>query len=332
VHFRSLSSLAVAIAIVTVAARAGAQTVDEQAEFKKGRYAYEAKSYDDADALFRRMLDPQTGTLHDKGLVNEARMYWGATLIARGHKDEAIAQFDLLLTVDPGYEPDPTKFPLEVGNAFIDTQALYRKKAAALAEEMARRDKLRKEQEEAAKQAQVQRLKDLEILVGQEYVTAYHSRWVALLPGGTGQFQNGKSGLGYFFLSTESLLLAAGIVTVPIYLVQLNDAHDASGSVQTQPIAQAYTDRANEARIANLIFYGALAFTTIAGVIEAEISYVPDVTGVKPRKLPDLPGVSPDAKPPGTSGLSWTFGAAPVFGADGRGGVSGGVLSVGGRF
>jgi tetratricopeptide (TPR) repeat protein len=332
VHFRSLSRLAVVVAIVTFAARGGAQTVDEQAEFKKGRYAYEAKSYDDADALFRRMLDPQTGTLHDKGLVNEARMYWGATLIARGHRDEASAQFDAILTVDPNYQPDPTKFPLEVGKVFIDAQALNTKKAQALAMENARREKLRKEQEEAAKQAQVQRLKDLEILVGQEYVTAYHSRWVALLPGGAGQFQNGRSGLGYFFLTTESLLLAGGIATVPIYLVQLSDASGPSSMTQKQPIAQAYLDRANEARIANLIFYGALAFTTVAGIIEAEVSYVPDVTGVKPRKLPDLPGVSPDAKPPGTSELSWTFGAAPVYGADGKGGVTGGVLSVGGRF
>jgi tetratricopeptide (TPR) repeat protein len=317
---------------MAVAARGGAQTVDEQAEFKKGRYAYIAKSYDDADALFRKMLDPQSGTLHDKVLVNEAHMFWGATLIIKGKKDEAIQQFDALLKVDPKYEPDPTVFPLEVAKVFFDTKALYEKRAAALAEEEARREKERKEQQEGARRAQIERLRELEILVGEEYVTDHHSRWKALVPGGIGQFQNGKNGLGVFFLSTEALFLAGGIVTVPFYLANLADASSTlNQGPQYRPVAQAYLDRANDARYTNLAFYGALALTAIAGVIEAEVNYVPDVTGVKPRKLPDLPGVSPDAKPPPSPGVSFTFGAAPLFG-EGKAGVSGAVVGLGGRF
>jgi tetratricopeptide (TPR) repeat protein len=316
---------------MAVAARAGAQTVDEQAEFKKGRYAYIAKSYDDADALFRKMLDPQTGTLHDKVLVDEARMFWGATLIVKGKKEEAIAQFDALLKVDPKYEPDPTVFPLEVAKVFFDTKALYEKRAAAIAEAEARHEKERKEQQEAARKAQIERLKQLEILVGEEYVTDHHSRWKALLPGGAGQFQNGKTGLGVFFLSTEALFLAGGIVAVPVYLVDLANASSTeSRGSQYTPVAQVYLDRANDARYTNLAFYGALAVTTVAGIIEAEVDYVPDITGAKPRKLPDLPGVSPDAKPP-APGVSFTFGAAPLFG-EGKAGVSGAMVGVGGLF
>ena len=330
-RLHALSTLAVAVAIVTVAAEAGAQTVDEQTEFKKGRYAYAAKSYVDADALFRKMLDPKTGTLRDKVLINEARMYWGATLIATGRKEQAMEQFDALLASDPKYEPDPTVFPLDVGRVFIDAQALYKKRLIEAEEEAKLSEKQKREREEAAKKAQIERLRQLEILVGEEHVIDHHSRWIALLPFGVGQFQNGKNGLGAFFLSAESLMLAGGIVTVPIYLYQLGQVRAVYQGVTDQGVAAVYDERANEARYANLIFYGALAVTAVAGVIEAQVSYVPDVSGVRPRKLPDLPGVSPDAKPPKTS-LSLTFGAAPVFGGEGKGGVSGAVVGVGGLF
>jgi len=330
-RLHALSTLAVAVAIVTVAAEAGAQTVDEQTEFKKGRYAYAAKSYVDADALFRKMLDPKTGTLHDKVLVNEARMYWGATLIATGRKEQAMEQFDALLASDPRYEPDPTVFPLEVGKVFIDAKALYQKRLIEAGEEAERIEKLKREKGEAAKKAQIERLRLLETLVMEEHLVDHHSRWVALLPFGVGQFQNGKNGLGTFFLSAESLMLAGGIVTVPIYLYQLGQVRAVYKGVTDQGVAAVYDERANEARYANLIFYGALAITAVAGVIEAQVSYVPDVSFVRSRKLPDLPGVSPDAKPPTTS-LSLTFGASPVFGGEGKGGVSGAVVGVGGVF
>jgi tetratricopeptide (TPR) repeat protein len=328
----SLSTLAVAVAIVAVAAEAGAQTIDEQAEFKKGRYAYASKSFDDADALFRKMLDPQTGTLHDKVLVNEARMYWGATLIAKGRKDEALQQFQALLQVDPKYEPDPTIFPLEVGKVFIDAQALNQKRAEALAKEEAAREAKRRADEEAARKAQIERLRQLEGLAGEEHIIDRHSRWVALLPFGVGQFQNGSKSLGWFFLATEGLELAGSLVAAGDYLVQLHQANLANTSLASLSIAQQYLDRANEARVANLIFNGALALTAVAGALEAEVSYLPRFLETKPRPLPPLPGTSPDAKPPPTGLVPiLTFGAVPVFGADGRG-LSGAMLGARGTF
>jgi tetratricopeptide (TPR) repeat protein len=328
----SLSNLAVAVAIVTVAAESGAQTIDEQADFKKGRYAYASKSFDDADALFRRMLDPVSGTLHDKGLVNEARMYWGATLIAKGRKDDALAQFEALLQNDPKYEPDPTVFPLEVGKVFIDAQALNQKRAEALAREEALREKKRREDEEAAKKAQIERLRQLEKLASEEHVIDRHSRWRALLPFGVGQFQNGSRALGFFFLATESIELAGSLFAVGDYLYQLHEANAAYTSIAAQSIAQQYLDRANEARIANLIFNGALALTVVSGAIEAEVAYVPQFQEVKPRALPPLPGTSPDGKPAGSGLLpTLTFGATPLFGAEGKG-MTGGMVGVRGRF
>jgi len=326
----SKTALAVGVALVLAGATAWAQTIDEQADFKKGRYAYVSKSYDDADALFRRMLDPVSGTLHDKVLVNEARMYWGATLIAKGRKDDAIREFEALLDSDPNYEPDATVFPLAVGEVFIDAQANNKKKRIAAEQAAKLREEQRREAEEAARKAQIERLRQLEKLASEEHVTDKHSRWIAILPFGVGQFQNGSRPLGWFFLATESLELAGSLVAVGDYLYQLHEANAAYTSVSAQDIAQQYLDRANEARVANLVFNGALALTAVAGALEAEASYVPQFQVVKPRPLPPLPGTSPDGGKPAGLLPPVTFGASPLFG-EGRG-VTGGMVGVTGRF
>jgi len=329
---RSPWTLGLALAISMIARGASAQTIEEQRDFEKGRYAYRTKDFADAESRFRKLLDPASGTLHDKVLVNQARMYWGAALIATGHKEEALQQFDKILTVDPSFDPDPTVFPAEVGDAFIDTRAGYQKRVLEQKEEEARRERKRREDEEAAKKAQVARLLQLEKLATEEHVIDRHSRWLSLVPGGVGQFQNGNTGLGWFFLSTESLLAMGTLAAVVDYYAQIANAKAANTSFSQEPIVQGYENRADEALIADQILFGALAATAVAGVIEAEASYVPQFSSVKPRPLPPLPGTSPDSKPTAASPLvRWTFEAAPVFGAEGRG-VSGATIGVGGRF
>jgi tetratricopeptide (TPR) repeat protein len=325
------STLAFAFAIATLAARVVA---DEPSELAKGRYAYSAHSYEDADAAFRVMLDPKAGTLHDAVLVNEARMYWGATLIALGRSEDAIQQFEAILAVDSKYEPDPAVFPVQVGYVFIDTRARFQEKARQLFEQQAQRDKQRKEWEEASKKAMVERLRQLEKLASEDVVMEPHSRWIALIPFGAGQFQNGQTGFGWFLLSTEALLLAGALTTIPIYLTQLHDSSAAyQQGLQNVPIAQQYLDRANQARIANLVFNGALDFTMIAGVVQAQIVFNPEVRRVRIRThAPPSPG-APDRSPtsPGTAFPALTFGAVPVFGGEANR-VSGAVLGVSGRF
>jgi tetratricopeptide (TPR) repeat protein len=329
---RSLWTLLVALAILTIARTGSAQTIDEQKDFEKGRYAYRTKNFDDAEHKFKAMLDPVTGTLHDKVLVTQARMYWGAALIATGHKPEALEQFGKILSVDPTFEPDPTVFPVEVGDAFIETRAGYQKRAIEKQEEERRLEKKRKEEDEAAKKAQIERLALLERLASQDHVLETNRRLFALVPGGVGQFQNGNKGLGLFFLSTEGLLALGTLGMVIDYYAQLHYAAEAYPPVTNTSIAQQYLDRANEARIADQIIFGALAATAIAGVIEAEVDFVPGFASVKPRALPPLPGTSPDAKPgAATAWPTLTFGAAPAFGAEGKG-ITGGVLEIHGRF
>jgi hypothetical protein len=313
------------------------EAIDEQSEFEKGRNAYRARQYDEADTRFLRMLDPQHGTLHDRVLIRQARMYRAATLIAQHHDDEAAVLFELILDEDPNYEPDPLAFPTEVGSAFIDTRARLREALEAKQRELYRRAAERRANEEAKKQREAERIKMLEKQAGEAFVTQKHSRWTALLPFGVGQFQNGQRTAGWIFLAGEAALVAVGVATVPVYYVDLASAHDAlpAGTAYTTTSAsqaQAYLDRANATRYVNLSAYGALGLMAIIGAIQAEVAFVPEAVRIEPRALPELPPSVPPTGPPprgASTLLSWpaSFGAAPLPGRDARG-VGGGAATL----
>ncbi len=295
----------------------------EQAEFDKARNAYKAKEYEEADSRFFSMLDPKTGILRDPGLIKEARMYWAATLIAEQRESDAEEQFRIILREEPNYEPDPIAFPLSVVNAFIDARAKYHEELDKAKQEEYRRLKENRAKTEAARQREAERIKTLERLSREVEVTEKHSRWIALLPFGIGQFQNGQRKAGWFFLVSESLFAATGIATIPLYVTDLADAHDASSSFSTYDEASAYTDRANAVRYVNLSAYGALAVTAIIGAIQAEVAYVPDLVTTKPRAIPAV--VTPPPAAPAPAPIS--FGASPLPGRDAHG-IAGGALSV----
>jgi hypothetical protein len=301
------------------------EAFDEQAELDKGRNAYRAQKFDEADARFLKMLDPEHGTLHDKVLIKQARMYRAATLIALHHEEEAQILFKLILTDDHEYEPDPLAFPTEVANAFYDTRSKLRQELEEAQRELYRRAAERRAHEEEARRQEAARLKQLEQLASQSFITQKHSRWTALLPFGIGQFQNGQRTAGWFFLVSEGVALGTGIATVPIYYVDLANANSI---YPTNPSAAAeYDDRAVTVRDINLASYAALAALAIVGAVQAEAAFVPEKVSIEPRAIPDLP--PPPPRPSAT--LPFFLGTNPVPGRDGRG-VSGGTLTLGATF
>jgi hypothetical protein len=307
-------------------AAAAPEPVNEQAELEKGRNAYRAKSYDEADQRFLQMLDPQHGTLHDKVLIKQARMYWAATLIALHHNDDASHVFEIILNEDHEYEPDPLAFPTEVLDRFTDTRVRLREKLLADEREQFQKAAERRAREEERKQEEAARVKMLEKLAGEAYVVEKHRRWVALLPFGVGQFQNGDRKLGWAFLGTEAALLAGVVVTLPLYYVDLANVKDNYSSMSTNTtVAQEWNDRANSVRMANLALNGVFALAAVAGAIEAEIAFVPKTTDIVPRPVPDTAPTAPS----GVSSMS--FSVLPAVGRDGHG-VAGGVLGLSARF
>lgn len=274
---------------------------DPLSELEKARAAYYAKNYDDAGARLRALLDPKNGAPGDAAVVADARMFLGATLLARGQKGEAESVFERLLLERPEYEPDPLGFPSSVINTFIELRASLRDKLVAEKERLVREAIERKAREAAEKERQAKRLARLEKLAAEETVVSKSSRWVALLPFGVGQFQNGQVTLGWSLLITEAVLGLAAVGHVPFYLANKLDGDVAHTEGRFFERDQYYA-RARDIQVSQWIVSGTAALVAVAGIVHAQLTYVPEHSSTRPRtKESQAVRVSPTFAPLATS-------------------------------
>ena len=293
----SLRALCVASLVAFLVLHSTAAFADERTDFEKGRNAFLGKNYVEADARFGAMLDPMSGTLRSKELVADALMYWGATKFGLGKKDEAGALFEKVILSNPQYEPDPLNIPTAVLDAFTDTRIKLRDKLNEIAAQKARDAAVEKARLDALAKRQAEYVALLEKAASEEPITNENSRWIAMLPFGVGQFQNGRPMAGWLFLSTEASLLIGTGITFGMYRYDIGNATDAlaanANTTQNDKILlyAAYIDRAKQTRWVNLGLVLGLAAEALAGIIEAQINYVPTLISVKKRPLPKLPDV-----------------------------------------
>lgn len=296
-----LSRLLGIAALLLVVASERPARANEQSEVEKARASYLAQKYDDAESRLRAMLDPKTGTLHDPTLITTARMYLSAVLLAKHKPDEAEAVIERLLLDDPQYEPDPLSFPTDLIDLFIDVRARARETLNREAARKARFEAELKAHEEELKRREAARIAMLERMVNDETVTTVHSRWLALVPFGVGQFQNGKPTLGWVFLTLESALLLGAGITIPIYLSDLQSRSEAYRKGEDFQ-AQEYIDRAYGVFYTNLALNGAFAATAIVGIVEAQLNYLPSVVEMRRRTIPAMPPVTTPLVSPSPDG------------------------------
>jgi TolA-binding protein len=277
---------------------------DELGDLEKAYGAYAAHRYADAEARLRALLDPATGKLKDEDAIADARMYLAATLLAEGKPREAENVLERLLLDKPDYQADPLRIPLPALDALADARSQLRDKLNAIKEEKARKAQQEREKVETEKRKAAERLATLEQLANQEVVVERHSRILALLPFGVGQFQNGQTALGWSLLVGESALaLGSGISAA----LTLNNAALANDELDLHhpTVAGQYNKRAQADAIAGNVFAGAFALAAVAGIIQAELAFVPEHTEVRRRPLPPL-SLTPFAGP-GSIGIKGCF-------------------------
>jgi hypothetical protein len=275
---RALVTLAIALIALLAGPRARA---DEASELEKVRAAYQAANFGEAEAKLRTLLDPEKGMLRDPALVKRARMYWGAVFVARKQLGEASAMFEKVLLDDPEYEPDPLSFPSEVLDAFIDTKAKNRDRLNAAAAEAAKQTAAKKAREEEERRRQTELFEKLKADAAAERVVDLHSRCIALLPFGVGQFQNGQRALGWIFLGTEVALAGATAVLVPIFRDERASGYDEANQGRIYQANQ-YFARSNAVQTADWIVAGTFAATALLGVLHAQLTYVPNIQVARP--------------------------------------------------
>jgi len=272
------AALAIAICFCANVARA-----DDANELELAKNQYDAGRYAEGAARFREILNTNSpNALKSPTAIERGRAYYAACLIALGRSDEAIDQIERLLRANPLYKPDPVVFPEEVIKRFQEVRG--RLTSEILAADRARNDaRTRLENQQKAYIAQLQRL------AGEESVVVRHSRWIAALPFGVGQFQNGQEGMGYAFLVTEGLLAGTSIAAGAIHMQLVSDYARAPASFNYDD----FLSRKNTWRDVSVYSTSVFAVLAITGVVQAELAFVPEVREVRTRPLPTPPPVLP---------------------------------------
>lgn len=292
---RALRRLLVAAAFAAIVLGGRAASAQGRVDVEKARAAYLARNYSEAEERLRALVDPKTG-LKELSLLSQARMYLGAVLLAQGKQDEAGTTFEKLILEDPAFEPDPLSFPANVINTFFDVRGQLQEKIRQNAQTAARIEAQRRAAAEEERRQQEAWLARVKQMAQEEKITVRNNRLVAFLPFGAGQFQNGEPVLGWTFLVSEAVLVIGTGITIPMYAYARGRAQDEARAGDLNRTAQLYQDRADNIRTVNLSMAGAFAAIAITGIVQANLSYVPERVETKKRDLPPL-GAGLSVKP-----------------------------------
>ncbi|UJR85945.1 tetratricopeptide repeat protein [Sandaracinus amylolyticus] len=270
-----LGVLLVAMIAVLAPVRARAGDIED---FEIARQAYEQRDFSRAVFYFEQLVGGDVPRLSSPALVAEARKYLGAAYVFVGRREAAREQFERLLREQPTYVLDPLLFPLEVQELFAsvrDRLELERREAEARAavEARAARERERAERLLAFAEEEIR----LELP---------NSRWLALVPFGVGQFQNGDDPLGWTFLLSETAFAGAAIGA----LIWHQELSAQVARAQTVGDIDAVQEGNRLLEIAFGIHWaglGALAAFAIAGIAEAQIRFVPTRVVTQRRRAPE---------------------------------------------
>lgn len=278
----ALLSFIVAASLLVFSAPARA---DEFGDFQEARDAYDSGDFALAQARFEVLVGGETPQLRTPSLISESRKYLAASYLFLSDRTRAEEQLVLLVRGDPNADVDPLVFPREVATLFRTIRGpvieeMRAQEAARAREAEERRLRAAEDAERAA-----ERLRQLERLASEEVIRTEHSRFVASIPFGVGQFQNGHSTLGVVFLASESALLAANIVT---YLAQLSlPRRDSLGRLPGGFDEARLNQTEMALSIASYATLGVFLAVALVGVIDAHVRMVPVQEERRVRELPE---------------------------------------------
>lgn len=295
-------------ALFTISAVAFA---DDQQQFELGKTRFEGGEYAKAAERFAAMLDPaqtpcvQTSgsamsacRLTDPDLIERARAYHAASLVALDRNEEADVQIAEILRKNLQFSPDPAAFPQKVVDRFTVVRGRLRQELEAEQIKRAQEERERRLALERARQAEDKWLATVLRAAAEERVVKKNSRFLASLPFGIGQYQNGNRSLGTAFAVSESLLGAVTLATAATNSYYLTLAMKPEYGDQKEILL---TNQLITARM-NQIAFGAFVAVAITGIIQAHVAFVPETVTVRKRAVPPRPTTSFHVLP--TFGLS----------------------------
>jgi hypothetical protein len=317
-RIRTLAAAALGIAIGAAPRRCLA---DDQQAFELAKNPFDGGQYAEAHARLATLLDPTLPTCDavpgasgrcrvvDPELIERARALDAASLLALKRDAEADAQIARIFRANPQYAPNPAMFPQEVIDRFSVVRGGLRAELEALAQQKAREELAKRVAAQKAREADERWIAELQRLAGEERVVEPNSRWVAMVPFGVGQYQNGDIRLGVVFTVGEALLGGSALISVAVYNKLASTdltQHPNNMRVDVPKLNQQIITAAT----VNQICFAGWAALSAAGVVQAQVAFVPERVTFRKRPVPPRPTVTPVAAPlPGGAvlGLTGTF-------------------------
>ncbi len=285
---RAVAAFAVAFA-TCIASFARA---DARADFELGRSLFGNGQYERAVAVFAPLLaeppDPRSPEARKQREIQQAaRPLYAASLVALGRVAEADRIILEQLRDDPFYEPPAGQLPEAVMQRFLAVSSMHGGELEGL-----RQNILRERQEAILREQRERESKAASLRSGvatEDTELVRRSRLVALAPFGIGQFQNGNASLGTFFAVSQGLGAATALGT----LIAAQRFGSADCRIEDCDAARRGFEAA---RTANWISVGVTAALFVAGVVEAQVSLVPEER-VNRRRTVTAPSLKPVVAP-----------------------------------
>ena len=259
---------------------------DELSDFEAARRAYDDQQYSAAARRFERLVNDESLRLRSRPLVLESWKYLGASYLFLGRQRAAEEQFEHLLREERTYDLDPVAFPSEVQQLFASVRARLQHEEEQRAEGERRLEEQRQRERTEREKRERETMMRLRALASEESVEEVHSRWIAMVPFGAGQYQNGNDGLGLALAVTEGALAAISIATYiahetirPQVDVQLRGADETDERRSARQAAEILS-------LTNKISFVLFASVAIVGVLEAQLRFEPVVRTTRRRDLP----------------------------------------------
>jgi len=254
-----------------------------------GKFAYQRGDYPLAVRTLTPLLYP-TISLTSEDAVIEAHRLLALSYILQKQEPEAEEEVTSILALRPSFQLDPIVDPPTAVSFFEGVRKKQEARLKELRERERKQAEARAKEEEARRRAQAERIYI-------ERTVQKHSRLVATIPFGVGQWQNGQKTKAALFLSGELLF---GALSLSAYLaLDQKFTYDPSTNRHTFPASE----RPVALGLLGLELGAGIAFwgTLIAGIIDAHVLYKREV--VKTREVPKPVSIVPIIGP-NTAGLS----------------------------
>lgn len=253
---------------------------DDLADFEHARALYERGDYRGAAGELANLVGTEPPRLKSAVLITESRKYLAASRLFLGDEAGARGAFDRLLADEPDYALDPLAFPRDVVALFDERKrARAEQRAREAAEQRARQEAAERMAAESARRDRAM-MEQLRALAQESTQRETPSRFIASVPFGVGQFQNGHRGFGTALAVAESIAAVASVAT---YISHQNLA---AKHPRTEADARPLRELERVMFVTNVASFSVFAGLAAIGIVDAHVRFGEGRVTSRPRTLP----------------------------------------------